>query len=120
MRRSRGHSLAEYAILTAAVTAALLGIFTYVRRTLQGRIYDAVRKRPLVGGLFGPLMPLQYEPYYYKAPPGFNVAENNVFVKTTGHYTVKPDEVLGAITRETQVKPNTGSTPNQSEWPPPP
>lgn len=41
MRRNRGQSLMEYAVLTACVVAALLTMQFYVKRGIQGRVKQA-------------------------------------------------------------------------------
>ncbi len=41
LRKRRGQSTAEYAIVIALVLGAVIGMQTYVRRGLQGRVQDA-------------------------------------------------------------------------------
>jgi len=42
LRRIRGQSTAEYAIVIGLVIAAAVGMQVYVKRSLQGKIKDAV------------------------------------------------------------------------------
>lgn len=67
-RWMRGQSTAEYAIVIALVLGALIGMQTYVRRSLNGRIADASDTRfpaPGSGGAeFAGFNRAQFEPYY--------------------------------------------------------
>ena len=60
-RWMRGQSTAEYAIVIALVLGALIGMQTYVRRSLNGRIADASNTRFPADANFDRT---QFEPYY--------------------------------------------------------
>ena len=83
LRKRRGQSTAEYAIVIALVLGAVIGMQTYVRRGLQGRVQDASNSHlpntqsagsgpgtdlgtPIAtfGGQYGQFKRGQFEPYY--------------------------------------------------------
>ncbi|MDD5477960.1 MAG: hypothetical protein PHG87_07200 [Candidatus Omnitrophica bacterium] len=68
MFNKKGQNTAEYAILIALIIAAAVGMQTYVKRGLQGRVHEAVRNTgqalPDVGGASLSFSGNQYEPYY--------------------------------------------------------
>ena len=66
----KGQSTAEYAIVLGLVIAAVIGMQTYVRRGLQGRIRDAVdhvSAEADVGGTMLTFSGEQYTPYYQRS-----------------------------------------------------
>ena len=63
----RGQSTAEYAIVIALVLGALIGMQTYVRRAMNGRIADASDTRFPQDANFGRR---QFEPYYANSNTG--------------------------------------------------
>jgi len=70
MLNKKGQNTAEYAILIALIIAAAVGMQTYVKRGLQGRIHDAVKHTGTaqeVGGANLNFTGNQYEPYYSKS-----------------------------------------------------
>jgi len=67
MLNKKGQNTAEYAILIALIIAAAVGMQTYVKRGLQGRIHEAVKHTGTaqdVGGATLNFSGNQYEPYY--------------------------------------------------------
>ena len=67
MLNRKGQNTAEYAILIALIIAAAVGMQTYVKRGLQGRMHDAVRHTGTTGNVGGTDLNFtgdQYEPYY--------------------------------------------------------
>ena len=67
MLNRKGQNTAEYAILIALIIAAAVGMQTYVKRGLQGRIQEAVKHTgtaQVVGGGTLTFTGNQYEPYY--------------------------------------------------------
>lgn len=67
MLNKKGQNTAEYAILIALIIAAAVGMQTYVKRGLQGRVKDVVDhtgQAAEVGGASLSLSGDQYEPYY--------------------------------------------------------
>jgi len=67
MLNRKGQNTAEYAILIALIIAAAVGMQTYVKRGLQGRVKDAVVHTGTaqeVGGANLNFTGTQYEPYY--------------------------------------------------------
>ncbi|MDP3042656.1 MAG: hypothetical protein Q8N62_08070 [Candidatus Omnitrophota bacterium] len=67
MLNRKGQNTAEYAILIALIIAAAVGMQTYVKRGLQGRVKEAVNHTGTaqdVGGVNLTFTGNQYEPYY--------------------------------------------------------
>ena len=67
MLNRKGQNTAEYAILIALIIAAAVGMQTYVKRGLQGRVKEAVDHTGTaqeVGGANLSFSGDQYEPYY--------------------------------------------------------
>jgi len=67
MLNKKGQNTAEYAILIALIIAAAVGMQTYVKRGLQGRVHEAVRNTGTPGDVGGTTLNFsgnQYEPYY--------------------------------------------------------
>ncbi|MBU0547987.1 MAG: hypothetical protein KJ710_01080 [Candidatus Omnitrophica bacterium] len=59
----KGQSTAEYAIVIGLVIAAAVAMQIYVKRSLQGKVKDAVDYNdPAASGILGTTT--QYEPYY--------------------------------------------------------
>ena len=76
MRKTRGQSVAEYAILIGVVIAAIIGMQLYVKRGLQGKtraVMDAFADKER-GGITSKL---QYEPYYTAAGDITTTTKNN-------------------------------------------
>ena len=67
MLNKKGQNTAEYAILIALIIAAAVGMQTYVKRGLQGRVQEATKHVGTsqdVGGVNLNFTGNQYEPYY--------------------------------------------------------
>ncbi len=67
MLNKKGQNTAEYAILIALIIAAAIGMQTYIKRGLQGRVRDVVDHTGAaqeVGGESLSFSGDQYEPYY--------------------------------------------------------
>ena len=65
LRKTRGQSTAEYAIVIGLVIAAAVAMQVYVKRSLQAKIKDAADyndAEAVAGGQIGKTA--QYEPYY--------------------------------------------------------
>lgn len=101
MLNKKGQNTAEYAILIALIIAAAIGMQTYVKRGLQGRVKDVVDHTGTsqeVGGATLSFSGDQYEPYY---------AESDTKVKSekTAEETVgKRGEITrSSVKEETKV-----------------
>ena len=64
LRKKRGQSTAEYAIVIGLVIAAAVAMQIYVKRSLQGKIKDAVDYTDPDTTAVIPVTTAQYEPYY--------------------------------------------------------
>jgi uncharacterized protein (UPF0333 family) len=67
LRNKKAQSTAEYAILIGIVIAAVIGMQTWVSRSLKARIHDAVSNAPAIATQAGETWPTwlttnQYEP----------------------------------------------------------
>lgn len=67
LKNKKGQSTAEYAILIGIVIAAVIGMQTWVSRTLKARIHDAASNAPAIATQAGETWPTwlttnQYEP----------------------------------------------------------
>lgn len=67
LRNKKAQSTAEYAILIGIVIAAVIGMQTWVSRSLKARIHDAVSNAPVIATDAGETWPAwlttnQYEP----------------------------------------------------------
>jgi len=60
----KGQSTAEYAIVIGLVIAAAVGMQVYVKRSLQGKVKDAVDFNETGAASVGIGSTAQYEPYY--------------------------------------------------------
>ena len=68
-RSSKGQGIvAEYMVILMVVIAAVATMFTYIKRTLQGRVYDAqcVVMNRASEALNSPVA-MEYEPYYVQS-----------------------------------------------------
>lgn len=86
MLNRKGQNTAEYAILIAIIIAAAVGMQTYVKRNLQGRVREAVDHTgtaQMVGDANLTFSGGQYEPYY---------AQSDTQVRSEN----KADEEIGA------------------------
>jgi len=67
MLNKKGQNTAEYAILIALIIAAAVGMQTYVKRGLQGRVKEATKHTGTAQEVAGETLTFtgnQYEPYY--------------------------------------------------------
>jgi Flp pilus assembly pilin Flp len=68
LRKSRGQSTLEYAILIVVVIVALIGIQAYLKRGIQGRLRDSSDQ---IGDQFAP----EFTQYNYRTQTGGAVHE---------------------------------------------
>lgn len=66
LRKRKGQSTVEYALIIGVIVAALVGMQTYVKRGLQARYHDGMQflATEVNGGAAGLGATNQYEPYY--------------------------------------------------------
>ncbi len=95
----KGQSTAEYAIVIGLVIAAAVAMQVYVKRSLQGKVKDAVDYNdPAASGILG--VTTQYEPYY-------NTSTMNA---TRASTDTENTAVGGAVTRSvTDTSSRTGT-----------
>jgi hypothetical protein len=77
LKRTRGQSMAEYAIVIAVVITAVVAMQLYAKRALQGKIKavsDNVGFGLLNAGYVATAIPNQYEPYY--ASTNYTIGQN--------------------------------------------
>jgi len=87
MLNRKGQNTAEYAILIALIIAAAVGMQTYVKRGLQGKMKDAVNHTGTaqeVGGANLTFSGDQYEPYYAASDTNVKTM-NNATRSETAH-----------------------------------
>lgn len=72
LRKRKGQSTVEYALIIGVIVAALVGMQTYVKRGLQARYHDGMQFLASETGTIGATT--QYEPYY--SDSSYSVTQN--------------------------------------------
>ena len=102
LRRIRGQSTAEYAIVIGLVIAAAVAMQIYVKRSLQAKIKDATDYNDadaVAGGQIGTTS--QYEPYYNTQDVTSTRAGSTLSETTNGGGVVRTIQGAGDVSTRT-------------------